>query len=201
MNKYFVKLINCATKLCVQISGEFHVIRLEEHFCCLCLSKDLELYRTVIFSSFCICRRCSCLNFTLCVAVEVDTKMNFILSSILVIIITVPELYSDRIECVWGYQFLCGDKCLSLDSQCQCGNERIYYNETQYFNCCNDGTCNFDYTGNVNCIGGKKQSWWQKCFGKCQQYAARGWTTMSCDDQIECFMVISSCHGAPKCTE
>ena len=155
MNKYFVKLINCATKLCVQISGEFHVIRLEEHFCCLCLSKDLELYRTVIFSSFCICRRCSCLNFTLCVAVEVDTKMNFILSSILVIIITVPELYSDRIECVWGYQFLCGDKCLSLDSQCQCGNERIYYNETQYFNCCNDGTCNFDYTGNVNCIGGK----------------------------------------------
>ena len=114
-----------------------------------------------------------------------------------------PDLcYNQRIECTWGYQYLCGDKCLSLGSTCGCGSDKLYYNESSYFVCCNNDTCFSDtFNENVVCHVGKKQEWWKTCHGKCKQSSNTGWTNLPCDDQMQCYSTFYVCTGKPWCTE
>ena len=109
---------------------------------------------------------------------------------------------TERIECHWQAETLCGDKCLKVGSgpQCMCGNETITFEETGNYICCHKGTCFEDFNGNINCHG-IKQNWRLPCNGTCKQYARYGLTTTSCKDQKQCVKEVLLCRGAPICNE
>ena len=113
----------------------------------------------------------------------------------------VSKCLGQRIECTWGYEYLCGDKCLGLEHTCLCGNESITLDDTPNYNCCNNGTCFKDLIGNVECHGGVKQNWRVPCNGTCKQYAKYGLTTIPCSDEKQCVRAISLCRGVPLCNE
>ena len=106
----------------------------------------------------------------------------------------------ERIECHWGAEYLCGDKCLGTDNLCLCGNETITYTDALYYNCCNDETCFKEFDGNVRCHG-LKQDWRLTCNGSCRQYANYGLTTIACSDLQQCVKAITLCRGVPICRE
>ena len=106
-----------------------------------------------------------------------------------------------RIECGWEMNWLCGDKCISEDNLCICGNETFTYNATDDYNCCNQGTCFKEMDGNVNCQIGSKQSWKLPCNGTCKQHAQWGHITTLCADQTQCVESVYLCRGVPKCRE
>ena len=69
------------------------------------------------------------------------TIMQDLLFWICLLLSFVSKCHGQRIECTWGYEYLCGDKCLGLEHLCLCGNESITYDDTANYNCCNNGTC------------------------------------------------------------
>ena len=105
---------------------------------------------------------------------------------------------TQRIECHWGTEFLCGDKCLLLTSLCQCGNETISLADA---NCCHQASCFKGLDGNVQCQDGRKQNWRVPCDGSCKQVALFGYQTILCSDQLQCVQEASLCRGFPLCNE
>ena len=108
---------------------------------------------------------------------------------------------SQRIECHWGTEFLCGDKCLLLTSLCQCGNETISFADASNSNCCHQEPCFKGLDGNVQCQDGRKQDWRVACDGSCKQDAMFGYHTILCSDQLQCVKEASLCRGFPLCNE
>ena len=112
----------------------------------------------------------------------------------------VANIFGQRIECDWGYEYLCGDQCVGLDNSCMCGNETITLDDTLEWNCCNHGTSFKDGDGNVMCHG-LKQGWRVPCNEICKQDAYWGDTTLSCQDKTQCVKAITLCRGVPICDE
>ena len=105
-----------------------------------------------------------------------------------------------RIDCNWGAEWLCGDRCLNEGNSCMCGNQTITFADATNYNCCNEGTCFKEMNGNVKCHG-LKQDWRLPCHGICKQSAIYGLTTLACADQNQCVKAIALCRGVPICRE
>ena len=120
---------------------------------------------------------------------------------ICLILCLVQITFPQRIECNWGSEFLCGDKCLFYDRFCFCGNETITYADAFLYNCCNHDTCAKDYfDGNVRCDG-VVQDWKKLCNGTCSQHGYNGFNTIPCENQQRCNREIQLCRGVPMCSE
>ena len=106
-----------------------------------------------------------------------------------------------RIECDWAREFLCGDKCLSNQNTCHCGNDTLAYNYANQYYCCQEPNTSCETkNGNVTCQG-EPQKWGEPCYGSCKQTARYGFTTLPCADQKECYLGVGACRGTPQCTE
>ena len=122
----------------------------------------------------------------------------------LLILIWISKTWGHKnIECHWGKEYLCGDKCLptTSKSKCQCGNDSIPLADASTYNCCHINSCFQDIDKNVYCHDGFKQSWRVPCHGLCQQSALYGWKTWSCASQDQCIKIIAMCRGMPLCHE
>ena len=106
----------------------------------------------------------------------------------------------ERIECHWGAEYLCGDKCLDYNNLCLCGIETITFADTYDYNCCNEKACFKELDGNVKCYG-LKQDWRMPCNGSCRQFANVGLTTIACADLKRCVKATTLCKGVPVCHE
>ena len=109
-----------------------------------------------------------------------------------------------RIECRWGEEYLCGDKCLRYDHTCFCGNETISYSgilgyDSYDYYCCAEH-CYLNYDANVVCHG-RPTLWNELCGDKCAQNAKQGWTMVKCQNQNICYLTVSSCIGIAMCEE
>ena len=119
----------------------------------------------------------------------------FILSSVFV------GSLCQTIECNWGAEFICGDKCVLNENPCYCGRDIILETDIEVHVCCNNGTCFEDMTdGSVRCNGLRK-TWREPCNGACKQTANNGFTTVSCENNEQCVEEIALCRGAPLCAE
>ena len=109
--------------------------------------------------------------------------------------------HCQRIECNWGAEFVCGDKCVLKENPCFCGKDIILYEDTTLHICCNTGTCFKDMLdGNVQCDGFRKR-WGDPCNGVCKQTADYGFTTVPCENGEQCVEEVALCKGSPLCTE
>ena len=106
-------------------------------------------------------------------------------------------------NCLWLSQYLCGDKCLSLDSSCQCGIESISFKESGNYSCCIHDTksCEDQESGDVICAQGTKQRWNETCHQQCHQLASYGFTTQACDNMEKCYMNVEACRGKSYCCD
>ena len=109
--------------------------------------------------------------------------------------------HCQRIECNWGAEYLCGDKCVLTENLCYCGRDIISFEDLTVHVCCNNGTCFKDMTdGSVRC-NGFRQTWRDTCNGECKQTGEYGFTTIPCDDGEQCVEEIVLCKGIPLCSE
>ena len=108
---------------------------------------------------------------------------------------------SQRVECDWRYEYLCGDQCTNNEKVCHCGQTNMTRLHSATFTCCNQSPCVKDSNENVQCFNGQKQGFWTPCHGKCQQWAKYGYTGYECESQNQCFIGVWSCQGSPKCAE
>ena len=109
-----------------------------------------------------------------------------------------------KIDCHWGTEYLCGDKCLTMgeyNAACYCGNDTITIIDAENYNCCHEKTCFKDIDGNVRCHDGLKQNWRVPCNGKCRQTGIHGYTTIPCEDHLQCVKAITLCKGVQVCYE
>ena len=106
-----------------------------------------------------------------------------------------------KIDCHWGAEYICGDKCLGEYNSCYCGNETFTSPEANDYICCNQKACFKEMDGNVRCHDGLKQSWRFPCNGKCRQLSMWGFTTIPCEDHLQCVNSITLCKGVPVCHE
>ena len=112
---------------------------------------------------------------------------------------------SERIKCQWLSEYLCGDKCLPVNSNCTCGNETITFDDSGWYTCCNARSCFYDtFDRNVKCLDGIKHNWGMACNNVCKQMAQYGFSTLSCDyvqDLVEdqCYMGVNACRGNREC--
>ena len=106
-----------------------------------------------------------------------------------------------RIECDWAREFLCGDKCLSNQNTCHCGNDSLRLSQGWDNYCCQEPNT-FCETRNrdIQCQGQKLLKN-QTCHGSCKHIAVHGFTMLPCADQKECYEGIFACNGKPQCTE
>ena len=122
-------------------------------------------------------------------------------SSFVILTLFYSNSHCERIECNFGTEFLCGDKCVPVKDPCFCGGDIILYEDTLVNVCCNNGTCFKDMgNGSVHC-NGVKQTWRDPCNGVCKQYAKYGWTTLPCENGEQCVKVTTICKGVPICNE
>ena len=107
-------------------------------------------------------------------------------------------LSDQRIECRWGEEYLCGDKCLRLDRTCFCGNYTMTYAVSYDYYCCTDENCFLNYEANVVCSG-KPTLWNKACGENCGQNAQNGWTMLKCQNENTCYLSMTSCNGMSMC--
>ena len=105
-----------------------------------------------------------------------------------------------RIECRWGSEYLCGNKCLSIDRTCFCDNETISYIDSYDYYCCTHENCFLNSEANVVCRG-KLTFWNEACGDNCAQNAKNGWTMRKCQNQNTCYLSATSCNGMSMCEE
>ena len=108
---------------------------------------------------------------------------------------------TQRIECRWGQEFLCGNRCLINDRTCFCGNETMTYSDNYDFYCCTHENCFLNYEGDVVCHGGERTLWNKACGDNCAQNARTGWTMRKCQYPNTCYLSPSSCNGMSMCEE
>ena len=107
---------------------------------------------------------------------------------------------SERIECEWLSQYVCGDKCVPVNSTCICGNEIITFDISDWETCCNTRSCfNDTFDQNVICEDGIRHNWGMPCNNKCNQMAQYGFSTLSCDYYDDCYMGVNMCRGNKDC--
>ena len=125
----------------------------------------------------------------------------FKMKIVLVLLTSLTFVVCSRIECDWGIEFLCGDKCLGNNKICYCGNDSLPFNQTYNNYCCQEpNTSCRNWNGDIYCQGQKL--WWnQQCHGSCTQKARWGHTMLPCADQKECYTGIFACIGKPQCAE
>ena len=104
-------------------------------------------------------------------------------------------------NCVWTFEWLCGDMCLGTQHLCTCGNETVGFPSMHDFVCCHTQPCRKDFDGNVQCNDGKKQRTDQKCNNECLQSSDFGFINFPCNSNDECYRGIDSCQGVPECEE
>ena len=107
---------------------------------------------------------------------------------------------TQRIECKWGEEYLCGDKCLRIDRTCFCGNETINYPDSYDYYCCNYESCFQNNEANIVCHG-KVTFWNEVCGENCAQNARTGWTMLKCEKENTCYVSATSCNGMTLCEE
>ena len=122
---------------------------------------------------------------------------------VLVLLTSLTFVVCSRIECIWGSEFLCGDKCLGLGNTCYCGNDNFTYKQGWDYVCCKEPntTCEKNSNGGIQCEGQKLSPWSNKCHGSCSQSAKYGLTLLPCADQKECYLGTDACKGKPQCRE
>ena len=120
---------------------------------------------------------------------------------VLVLLTSLTFVVWSRIECDWGTEFLCGDKCLGKNKDCLCGNGYFGYKDDDYYCCKEPNTfCEKNVFGNIECEG--QILWWnQPCNGTCTQDALSGDTMLLCADQKQCYREMYACQGTPLCKE
>lgn len=111
---------------------------------------------------------------------------------------------SERIECEWLSEYLCGDKCVPVNSLCYCGKETIRFEDSSNDACCDSRSCFFDtFDRNVICKDRIKQYWGKPCNHVCNQMAQYGFSTLSCDYHEDnddgCYMGVNMCRGTKDC--
>ena len=121
---------------------------------------------------------------------------------VIFILSLISNCICQRIECDWSSQYICGDKCLFLQSSCICGNETITALDAFSENliCCNEGTCLDGLSGDVKC-NGVVQKCTAPCNGTCKQTPSMGLTTISCKDNEQCVIAVDLCRGVASCNE
>lgn len=107
---------------------------------------------------------------------------------------------NQRIECRWGEEYLCGDKCLRYDGTCFCGNKTISYYESYNYYCCTHENCIFNFEANVECHG-RPTLWNEVCGENCMPNAQKGWTMLKCQNENTCYLSVLSCNGMSRCKE
>ena len=121
------------------------------------------------------------------------------------IILVIWQLYlfsssnSSRVKCEWQTEYVCGDECAQVTSNCFCGNETILFEDSGTYSCCNSLPCERIET-NIICKDGIKQEWDKLCNTHCIQMAQYGFSTLPCDwSDTECYMAVNACQGTNEC--
>ena len=125
------------------------------------------------------------------------SKMDLLSAIILISTFSFSES-TERVECRWSGQYICGDKCVELDRQCFCGAETLTYTETAYTCCHDEDTCFYDEFNNVYC-NGTKNPLYDLCNNECRQRILFGLTLLPCKHEDECFIGVGGCRGVAKC--
>lgn len=118
-----------------------------------------------------------------------------------IILALISIILSEKIECQWGAEILCGDKCVSYYNWCLCGNDTMGFTDAPNYLCCHEESCFKELDGNVKCSDGVKQDWRVPCNGMCKQYSYGGYRTIPCKDGKQCVKAITLCKGVPICNE
>ena len=107
---------------------------------------------------------------------------------------------SEKIECEWYSEYICGDKCVPVNSICYCGYETMRFEDFGWYTCCNLRSCFLDtFEKNVICKDGFKSNYGTPCNNACKQMGQYGFSTLSCDlyDDCtpECCIGVNACRG------
>lgn len=124
--------------------------------------------------------------------------MSITIITTLLLLITQHQCKED---CLWLSQYLCGDKCLSLNSTCYCGQESITFRQAGNYSCCANKECEKQFSGDVLCTSGIKQRWNNTCYGQCNQLPSYGFDTQKCSNQNTCYIKVEACRGKNYCND
>ena len=123
--------------------------------------------------------------------------MNILIVFIFISIFSLNQS-TERVECRWSGQYLCGDKCVELDHGCFCGGQHFNFSESLAYTCCNEGPCFEDDFQDVHC-NGIKIPYNDKCNDTCSQLSKFGYTLLECKNEDQCYIGIAACKGIAKC--
>ena len=81
-----------------------------------------------------------------------------------------PVVYEDQCDLRYTGYYKCGDKCLSISSQCDCGGDTLRFEAVPTCHCCTAAPCTqtgYRGEGNVTCKAGEVLDINTPCHGKC----------------------------------
>ena len=112
-----------------------------------------------------------------------------------------PVVYEDQCQ-YGGYYYKCGDKCLHVWSECDCGGDILSYEEVPTHHCCSAAPCTqTEPYKNVTCEAGEVLNINIPCHGKCYaDISTNKWldyylSRYSCPGGNECLKVSTMCQG------